>query len=116
MPKSVSNFGDAREIIANVRAVAFPLTVYRENVPLTINLTPRFYIFPYQSFAAKVEFNKFCDCNCDYTLDALGFLCATVYVYVGEGPNGGVLLQKICGSQESGLPRIDSICEVGEFI
>jgi hypothetical protein len=51
--------------------------------------------------------------NSDCTIDQDGFLCATVYVYAGEGPNGGVLLQKICGCQESGLPILRKLCDVG---
>ena len=114
---TVSDFSDVRDTIADLSApVTLPITIRREDAVLKVELTPGFYIFPYQSFSSGVKFNKFCDENCDCTIDQSGFLCATVYVYVGEGPHGGVLLRKVCGAQEAGLPRLDSDCGVGEYI
>jgi hypothetical protein len=113
----VSNLRDARDAIADSRApVTLSVAARRGETALQVEVTPAFCIFPFQSFSSGVKFNKFCDDNCDCTLDADGFLCTTVYVFVGNGPNGGVLLQKICGSQESGLPRIDTACDIGEYI
>jgi hypothetical protein len=113
---TVSDFGDVRDSIANLRApVTLSVTIHRKDAVLKIELKPGFYIFPYQSFSPGVKFNKFCDDNCDCTIDQPGFLCATVYVCLGEGPNGGVLLRKVCGAQEAGLPRIDVDCGVGEY-
>jgi hypothetical protein len=113
----VRDFAGMRDQIVKLKArVTLPITIRRGDSELRIEIAPGFYLFPHQSFSAGVKFNKFCDDKCDCTIDQDGFLCTTVYVYAGEGPNGGVLLQKICGCQESGLPILRKLCDVGEWI
>ena len=113
---AISKFCDARDAVAKLSSpVTLPATLRREGKEFKIKVTPGFYIFPYQSFSSGVKFNKFCDRNCDCTIAQSGIMCVTVYIYVGEGSNGGMLLQKVCSSQESGLPQLHSICDIGEY-
>ena len=91
------------------------LFVSRGGKRVQVKVMPEFCFFPFKCFGDGVKINKFCDANCDCTIDQSGFLCATVWINVGDGPNGGVLLQKVCGSQEAGLPIIRRACCTKEF-
>ena len=112
----MSGFEGLFEFVGGLREPAtLTLSVNRGDELLKIKLAPEFCIFPHTFYTSGVEFNKFCDSNCDCTIDQSGWLCVTFWVYAGEGPNGGVLMQKRCGSQQSGLPTLFSICSTFEF-
>lgn len=94
---------------------ALALSVSRGGKRVHVMVTPEFCLFPFKCFGDGVKINKICDANCDCTIDQSGFLCATVWINVGDGPNGGVLLKKVCNSQEAGLPIFTRACGTKEF-
>ena len=94
------------------------LKIERKGKALQLQFSPRFYVLPYYCFASGIEFNKAYDKNCNCTVEENGFLCATLYIYDGEGPNGGVLYRKRCVSKSPDFDsdvRFGSDCGVHEY-
>ncbi len=108
---------DVTNILSKITpGITIPITVQRDGNIIHTKLEPILVYFPYQSFASDFELNKFCDSDCNCTLDQLGFFCITIYRYIAEGPNGGVLLQKICIATEGpGQPEFPTVCDVHEY-
>ena len=115
--QDISQIKDMINVLGNITpGMTIPITVQKDGNLIQTKLKPLLVYFPYQSFASDFELNKFCDSDCNCTLDQPGFFCITIYRYIGEGPNGGVLLQKICIATEGpGQPEFPTACEVHEY-
>ena len=116
----IAKIGDA---VACLAAAAFEMPVSveveRAGERSVVQIVPAPTLFPDHAFGRGLEFNKFCDKNCDCTIEQPGWICKTIYRYVGEGPNGGVLIQKICVSVDPSPPHsveIPTVCWTGEFV
>ena len=98
---------------------ALALSTQADGKESIVEIVPTLVIFPYHAFAAGLEINKFCDSNCDCTLDQPGWFCKTIYRHLGDGPHGGVLLQKICVSIDPSPAlhvELPTVCWTGEFV
>ena len=115
--QGISQAKDVTNVLAKTTpGITIQITVQRNGSLISAKLKPILVYFPYQSFTSGFEINKFCDSDCNCTLDQPGFFCITIYRYIGEGPNGGVLLQKICVATEGpGQPEFPTACEVHEY-
>jgi len=57
-----------------------------------------------------------CDPDCRCTQNSPGSLCVSIWVNLGDGPNGGVLYELVCVSFPPGGGMNRQSCGVGEYI
>lgn len=91
------------------------MKVTRDGEPLLVTLVPGF-AFVGQTHDDNPKLNKFCDKDCQCTLDQSGFFCFTFWIYLREEFDGLVFLLRCVSTEGPGQPDFVSECIVRNVI